>query len=42
MLISYNRPSDITLSLIGDGAAWLSDDNCRIVLDWTGTARRAA
>lgn len=26
MLISYDRPSDITLSLIGDGATWLSDD----------------
>lgn len=26
MLISYNRPSDIAWSLIGDGSAWLSDD----------------
>ena len=26
MLISYNRPPDIAWSLIGAGAAWLSDD----------------
>lgn len=27
MLISCNRPSDLTSGLIGDGAAWLSDDS---------------
>lgn len=26
MLISYNRPPDFTFDLIGNGAAWLSDD----------------
>lgn len=33
MLISYNRPPDIVASLIGEGATWLTDDNCRAVLE---------